>query len=152
MSHAQEPKLCKPMHATGMLADDPDDCIDLVSQPEHDAPQPEHSHLSEHNRRPAYQLPADSGQATAYQQAATDTDTDKGVAEEIVDDKPEELLMECSTNLLNPGIRVHKYSIAFLLHFSSLQTTCDAQKAATVCLVCFLLSILMQDHGGNFLC
>ena len=118
MSHAQEP--IKQKQATGMLADDLDDCIDLISQPEVDAPQTKQNHCSEHNGQHAYQQPADPGQATAHQQAADGTD--KGVAEEIVDDKPEELLMECSTNLLNPGIRVHKYSIAFLLQGSSLPT------------------------------
>ena len=104
----------KAAHATGMLTDDVDDCIDLTNQPEpqipQDAPQARHMRGA---AQPTYHLQLAEAEAVAHDQAVKGTD--KEAVEDIVDDHPEDKLMECSSNLLNPGIRVHKYSFGFPL-------------------------------------
>lgn len=102
--------------ATGMLADDVDDCIDLTSQPEPHNPAnaPQAGHLCGAAAQPSDCCPPAAAGAAAHDQAGKGTET--GAVEDIIDDHPEDTLMECSTNLLNPGIRVHKYSFGFPLH------------------------------------
>lgn len=136
---AQQP--AKAPHATGMLADDVDDCIDLTSQPE------PHNHTNApqagHNRGAAqpcdYYQPAEVGTA-AHSRAMQGTE--KEALEDIIDDLPEDLLMECSTNLLNPGIRVHKYSFGFPLHAE----TCTSSSACWAC-HCFALCQYMYTQA-----
>lgn len=70
----------------------------------------------------------DVGQPVSDCQPAADVvaddqaNTGKGeeAVEDILDTGTEEL-MECSSNLLNPGIRVHKYSFGFPPHALILQ-------------------------------
>lgn len=128
VTHVQHP--AKPMQATGMLVDDLENCIDLTSQPEAGAPQLDQGHRIEQHGQPAGYEHAVADEAAAHQRASADKET--GIEEDIMDDRPEDLLMECSTNLLNPGIRVHKYSIAFLLH------------APISCLVCCASCLLLK--------
>lgn len=103
-SHIQQP--FRPS-ATGVLAD-AGDCIDLTSQP--DARQAV-------NRCDVAQHAGREQPAAAGGKADGQADTGRGgeAMEDIMDNGPEEL-MECSPNLLNPGIRVHKYSFGFPLH------------------------------------
>jgi len=95
--------------ATGVLADAEDLCIDLTSQPDGTAAADAHSVGDENAMqlaplRPAAAIPTP---AEAYIRAQGAQAAEKGSSEDV--------LMECSTNLLNPGIRVHKYSFAFLI-------------------------------------
>lgn len=125
-SHIQQP--FKP-NATGVLADDADDCIDLTSQP--DARQAvQRCDVVQHavHEQPAAAGGVGDGQA--------DTNEGGGAMEDIMDNGSEEL-MECSPNLLNPGIRVHKYSFGFPLH------ALDSPKYALheYCSACVLTSV-----------
>lgn len=92
--------------ATGVLADAEDFCIDLTSQPDGTAAADAHTVGDENAMqlaplRPAAAVPTSAEASIRAQEAQA---VEEGTSE----------LMECSTNLLNPGIRVHKYSIAFL--------------------------------------
>ena len=112
-SYFQQP--VKAAHATGMLADDVDDCIDLISQPgSRDPPAAPRAENRCDVAQPAGHFQPGGAGAVAYDQV--NKGTEQETVEEIIDDRPEQMLMECSTNLLNPGIRVHKYSFGFLLH------------------------------------
>lgn len=109
----------KAAHATGMLANDVDDCIDLVSQPEPQSPPdaPQAGQICDAALSTDGLQPAQAG-AAAHDQA--DKGTEKEAVEDTADDHPEDKLMECSSNLLNPGIRVHKYSFGFPPHAAQL--------------------------------
>ena len=122
-THMQQP--AKLVHATGVLAADMDDCIDLTSQPEAHVAEPEHRQQPAQSLQSMQQPQAAAPEVITHQQQPQQQqqDTDERPEEDFEDDKPEELLMECSSNLLNPGIRVHKYSIAFLLHVGSSAVT-----------------------------
>lgn len=94
--------------ATGVLADAEDLCIDLTSQPDGTAAADAHT-VGDKNAplaplRPAAAVPTAAEASIRAQEAQA---AEEGTSEDV--------LMECSTNLLNPGIRVHKYSFAFLL-------------------------------------
>ena len=104
----------KAAHATGMLADDVDDCIDLVSQPERQNPPdaPQAGHMGDTAQPVGTLQRAEAGAAACDQ---VQRPTEKEGVEDIIDNHAEDKLMECSANLLNPGIRVHKYSFGFPL-------------------------------------
>lgn len=95
--------------ATGVLADAEDLCIDLTSQPDGTAAADAQTVGDENAMQLAPLRPAAAVSALA--EASIRAQEDQAVEEGTSEDE----LMECSTNLLNPGIRVHKYSIAFLL-------------------------------------
>ena len=117
-SSAQQP--ARAACATGMLADDVDDCIDLTSQPEPHSPEnaPQARHICGAAQPFDPCQPAGAG-AVVHDQAGQGTES--GAVEDIIDDHPEIPLMECSSNLLNPGIRVHKYSFGFPPHAETAQ-------------------------------
>ena len=122
----------KAAHATGMLANDVDDCIDLTSQPEPQNPPdaPQAGHTGDAAQPTDCFQPAEAG-AAASDQAGKEAD--KEAVEDIVDDHPEDKLMECSTNLLNPGIRVHKYSFGFPLHAVTCTTVLCTMRLSLHC-------------------
>lgn len=101
--------------ATGVLADAEDLCIDLTSQP--DGAADAHTVGDDNAMHPAPLRPAavvpTSAEASIRPQEAQAVE--EGASE----------LMKCSTNLLNPGIRVHKYSFAFLLPVVAARDVCD---------------------------
>ncbi|KAL0018444.1 hypothetical protein WJX77_010041 [Trebouxia sp. C0004] len=88
--------------ATGVLADAEDLCIDLTSQPDGTAAADAHTAGDENAMhlaplRPAAAVPTPAEASIRAQEAQA---AEEGTSEDV--------LMECSTNLLNPGIRVHK--------------------------------------------
>lgn len=92
--------------AIGVLADAENLCIDLISQPDGTAAADAHTvgdenaaHLTPLRPAAAVPTPAEASIRAQEAQAA-----EEGTSEDV--------LMECSTNLLNAGIRVHKYSFA----------------------------------------
>lgn len=100
--------------ATGVLADDDTFCIDLTSQSGPTAPADTPSAAAAHSMAVAHagQHTLPSGVVAAAPAAAeAPAGAEEGPAEEGT---AGEVLMECSANLLNPGIRVHKYSLALL--------------------------------------
>ncbi len=95
--------------ATGVLADAEDLCIDLTSQPDITAaadalPLGDENAMQLAPLRPAAAVPQSAEASIRAQEAQA---VEEGTSEDE--------LMECSTKLLNSGIRVHKYSFAFLL-------------------------------------
>lgn len=100
--------------ATGVLADDDTFCIDLTSQSDPTAPADTTSAAAAHSMAVAHagQHALPPGPAAAAPAVAeAPAGAEEGQANEGV---AGEMLMECSVNLLNPGIRVHKYSFALL--------------------------------------
>ena len=95
--------------ATGVLADAEDLCIDLTSQPDGTAAADAQAVGGEDAMQLAPLRPAVAVSAPA--EASIRAQEAQAVEEGTSEDE----LMECSTNLLNSGIRVHKYSFAFLL-------------------------------------
>lgn len=95
-----------------MLTDGVDDCIDLVSQPEPQNPPdaPQEGHMGGAAQPTGCLQLAEAGADDQEEKAA-----EKEAVEDSIDEHPEDKLMECSSNLLNPGIRVHKYSFGFPL-------------------------------------
>ncbi len=105
--------------ATGVLADAEDLCIDLTSQPDGAAAADAHTVGDDNAMHPA--------PLRAAAAAAVSTSTEASIRPQeaqAVEEGTSEL-MECSTNLLNPGIRVHKYSFAFLLPVVAARDKCD---------------------------
>ena len=100
--------------ATGVLADDDTFCIDLTSQPDNKTAANTPSAAAAHSMAVAHagQHGLPPGPAAAAPAAAeAPAGAEEGPGEEGV---AGDVLMECSVNLLNPGIRVHKYSFALL--------------------------------------
>ena len=124
--------------ATGVLADAEDLCIDLTSQPDGTAAADAHSVGGDHAMHLA------PLRAAAAVPPPAEADIRAQGAEAAEDGTNEDVLMECSTNLLNPGIRVHKYSFAFLTPvLAAHELTCSLIYAA-------VLYVLRHDSG--FLC
>ena len=116
----------KNAHASGILAND---CIDLLSQPGQTEEEVVVLHV------PTGQQP--SGPYSRMN-AATDVHSNTADIHENClnsDTSPLEELMTCSTNLLNPGIRVHKYSDALFWSFLMCSPAVSACSCQSWCLV-----------------
>ena len=147
-SSAQQP--ARAACATGMLADDVDDCIDLTSQPEPHDPEtaPQAGYICGAAQPYGPCQPAGAG-AAVHDQAGKGRE--KETVEDIIDYHPKNPLMECSSNLLNPGIRVHKYSFSFPLHAKILHKITLCMGLSLLCtlsehVILRLTAVHCQEH------
>ena len=103
------PQQARPGFAIGVQPHD-HDCIDLITQPDVTTALDARSNPEDYAVQLAYQTSTClTFAAVQIAEAAARDEEEHNAAE---DSRAEDVLMECSSNLLNPGIRVHKYSIA----------------------------------------
>lgn len=98
--------------ATGVLVEDEEVCIDLTSQPDDTAAPGTHSTAPSYCLQPALQ---GSMRSAAIAAEAGEAPMAEEMHDAVEDRSAEDVLMECSSNLLNAGIRVHKYSLPSIL-------------------------------------
>ena len=138
----------KAAHATGMLVYDVDDCIDLIGEPEPQNPSValQAGQICDPALSTDCFQPAQAGTASHDQ---TEKGTEKEALDDIVDDHPEDKLMECSTNLLNPGIRVHKYSFGLPPHAVTCTTVLCMMRLSLHCSLSLIQTLRLTAVHQN---